>query len=199
MRVMGDRLVIGETGPPPMLKWVALGVGLLLSAAVGGLAVGLVLHNLSRTPGPNLGGLAVGQRAPDFSVPALDGSAVRLSDHRGRLVLVHLWSPDCEACRVEMPTMKQLSSAMGPSIDFISISIADRDRTASYVADQKIAFPVAVDDNGQVFRQYRAQATPVTYLIGTGGLVLEVWMGVSTLEEFQQGIHRCTAKLCTVA
>ena len=77
------------------LVTVALGV-----AAV--LAVG-ALHG--RTPA----------LAPDFAVPDLAGQAVRLSDLRGKVVLLNLWTTWCPPCREEMPSMERLYQAAARS------------------------------------------------------------------------------------
>ncbi len=77
--------------------------GLVIAAALGaGLWLGL-------SGGPPPVGLEVGMRAPDFSLDDLDGQTVRLSDFRGRPVLLYFWQTNCPACREAFPTAIDLA------------------------------------------------------------------------------------------
>lgn len=52
--------------------------------------------------------LEIGRPAPDFTLPGLDGKLVRLSDFRGKVVLVNIWATWCRPCLAEMPSMEKL-------------------------------------------------------------------------------------------
>src|SRR3954453_23723563 len=54
-------------------------------------------------------GVGKGQRAPEFSLPSLQGSTVALSQLRGKVVLVDFWAQWCEPCKKELPQLDRLS------------------------------------------------------------------------------------------
>ncbi len=60
------------------------------------------------------GARAAGSAAPDFSLPARDGSTVRLSELKGQVVMVNFWATWCGPCRQEMPLLAQLQSKYEP-------------------------------------------------------------------------------------
>jgi thiol-disulfide isomerase/thioredoxin len=57
--------------------------------------------------------LNVGERAPDYEFPGLDGKLVQLSDYRGKVVLVNIWATWCRPCIDEMPSMKSSTRSSG--------------------------------------------------------------------------------------
>ena len=71
---------------------------LAATVAIGVALLGLALWRQNQAP----------MLAPDFALSDLDGQAVRLSAHRGQVVLVNLWATWCPPCREEMPSMETL-------------------------------------------------------------------------------------------
>src|SRR5580704_7529065 len=77
------------------------------------LFVGVRMARNNRASAPAKGGL-IGNLAPDFELPALDGKNVKLSDLRGKAVLLNFWATYCGPCKIEMPWFVELQKEYGP-------------------------------------------------------------------------------------
>ena len=67
--------------------------------------------------------LQIGTEAPDFEAPDVLGNPVKLSDYRGKYVVLDFWATWCKDCRAEMPGMKQLYDTYGPKeVEFLGVS-----------------------------------------------------------------------------
>ncbi len=110
--------------------------------------------------------------APAFELEALTVSSVRLSDYRGKLVLVNFWATFCAPCRKEMPALQSLwADYAGKGLVVLAIA-ADRGgrrSVARYIAEGGYSFPVALDPDGDVRNRYEVRALPTTYLVGRDG------------------------------
>ncbi len=132
-------------------------------------------------------GLAPGCEAPDFDLPSSDGRRVRLSDLRGRPVLVHFVSYTCPVTRGGVTTMRELHRLYGERVEFLEVlvrqahpgekhgpyrSYDEKLRDASgYEQEEGIPWPVLVDDlTGPVQTAYGGLAAAV-YLIDRCGTV----------------------------
>ena len=135
---------------------------LILVAALGGAAAILL-----RESGPWV--------APDFVLQDLDGKAVRLSNFRGRVVFLNVWTTWCEPCRVEMPAMETLNQRLAGD-DFMMLAVsADADGrrvVAPFVEDLRLTLPVLLDPDGQVVSRYRVTGYPETFIIDRVGEVV---------------------------
>lgn len=115
----------------------------------------------------------VGFRAPEFALPALDGSRVALGDLRGQVVLLNFWATWCVPCRAEMPEIQAAYQTQRDQ-DFIVLAInaAEDDNTvAQFVQEFHLTFPTLLDRDGAVVRQYQVQALPTSLFIDRTGVI----------------------------
>jgi len=112
------------------------------------------------------------KQAPDFKLQTLDGKPMRLSDFRGKPILLNFWATWCEACKEELPSMQRLHEEMAKDgIQVVAISI---DRTGpgkirGYVEEYKLTFPILLDPDQEARRQYFIMGLPTSYLIDAEG------------------------------
>ena len=116
--------------------------------------------------------------APDFALDVLDGEPARLSDFRGKTVVLNFWASWCPPCRAEMPEFQALWERRGPSgpddlvvlaVDFLpEDSVAD---AANFAREFGLTFPVLFDADGSVARRYRVRGFPATFFIDRRGVV----------------------------
>lgn len=113
--------------------------------------------------------------APDFVLEDLQGKAVRLSNYRGRVVFVNLWTTWCEPCRVEMPSMEGLHRRLSGD-DFVMLAVSadadGREVVEPFVRELKLTFPVLLDPDGDVVGRYRVTGYPETFIIDRDGRVV---------------------------
>jgi thiol-disulfide isomerase/thioredoxin len=130
-----------------------------------------------------------GEPAPDFALPSYDGPVVRLSDFRGRIVLVNFWATWCGPCRAEMPEIEAVYREHKDDLVVLAVNVErfDAEETRRLVRDFRdelgLTFPILFDTpNGEVFKQYRLRGLPDTFFIDRDGIVREVSYGQMSRE-----------------
>ena len=110
--------------------------------------------------------------APNFTLSKLAGQALHLSDYRGKVVLLNFWASFCSPCLEEMPALEALWQDYREQ-GFVVLAVAvDRgsiDPVRRFVETGNYSFPIPLDPDGDVRKQYEVMALPTTYLIGRDG------------------------------
>jgi peroxiredoxin len=139
--------------------------------------------------------IGVGDRAPDFALAGLDGKQVRLSDLRGKVVIVHFWATWCPPCVEEIPTIAAVSrelSARDFEVLAVSVDEGGGPAVASFLQRSRLALPVLLDSDHAVASRYGTFKFPETYLVGRDGIVKykiigpRDWNDPSALQALQQ-------------
>jgi len=98
-------------------------------------------------PPPPVG--RVPELLPELALPGLDGTSHRLSDWRGRPLVVNFWATWCEPCRREIPLLKSLRRERATDhLEVVGIAIDFRDSAEKYAQDTGIDYPVLVGEQG---------------------------------------------------
>ncbi len=113
------------------------------------------------------------RQAPEFTLTTLDGTPMRLSDLRGKVVFINLWATWCPPCREELPTMVRFYERFKDrGVEILAISEdTDPEAVRRMVAKQGLTFPVLMDENKRVYTLYRATGVPETHLLDKDGNV----------------------------
>lgn len=116
---------------------------------------------------------AVGDMAPDFTLPAAAGGNVRLSEHRGEVVLLTFWSSRCSACVAQLAALGNLQTTYrSAGLVTLAVSVEDDMRSAKQFAKSHPArFPLLLDRTKEVGRTYNIALLPTTVLIDRRGRV----------------------------
>jgi peroxiredoxin len=108
----------------------------------------------------------VGDVAPDFTIEYLDGKTVKLSELRGKLVMVQFTASWCGVCRKEMPFIeKDIWLKHKDDKNFVLVGVdlkEDKETTAKFAADMKITYPLTLDIDGSRFAAYTTPKGGVT-------------------------------------
>jgi peroxiredoxin len=125
-------------------------------------------------------GTRTGFAAPDFELPDLHGQPHRLSDLRGRVVFLNLWTTWCPPCREEMPAMEALHRrlrARGLVVLAVSQDTNGAEAVAPFVAEMGLSFPVLLDPDGRLSTRYGVTGYPETFIIDRNGNVVHHTIG----------------------
>ena len=129
-----------------------------------------------KIPAPQEGFLA-----PDFSLADANGKVTRLSDLRGKPVLLNLWASWCAPCQVEMPAMQKAFEryqAQGFTILAVNTTFQDkRENALAFAARQGLTFPILFDLNGETSQKYRVRSMPTSFFIDQNGIIQKVVIG----------------------
>jgi peroxiredoxin len=129
------------------------------------------------------------KQAPDFQLVTADGTKVRLSDYRGKVVLLNFWATDCGGCVLEIPSFIEIQktnkdpafTAVGVSMDITYEGLKDADeawgRVRPFMKKYGINYTIAMGDD-ETIKAYALSTLPATYLIDKSGRVAVSYSGV---------------------
>ena len=131
--------------------------------------------------------------APDFTVYDRDGNPVKLSDYRGKPVVLNFWSSRCGPCQMEMPDFQKAYEDLGEEIHFLMVNVTDGswdtvDSASAFIAENNYTFPVFYDTDISAASAYGVYSLPTTYFIDAEGNGVAYGMGAMDLETLMSGI-----------
>ncbi len=119
--------------------------------------------------------------AVDFTLTSLDGKQVRLSDLRGKVVLLNFWATWCPPCKAEMPDLEAIYRENADSHNFVilAVDVEEQAELARTFAKQYgLTFPVLPDSDGRVSNnRYFIRTLPTSFIIDRAGNVRYQWSG----------------------
>ena len=125
----------------------------------------------------------VGKLAPDFLWYGADGKPVRLSDFRGKIVLVNFWATWCPPCKAEMPEMEAYWRE-NKEKDFVILAVndgaEDEPTIQSFMGQYRLTFQALNDTSGQVSSAYRVNGIPASFFVDAQGVIRDTVVGGMT-------------------
>jgi peroxiredoxin len=138
--------------------------------------------------------IAHSQAAVDFELTTLDGKVVKLSDYRGKNVILNFWAYWCPPCREEMPVLQKFYDEREGNFVLLTVSPtekdSDYDKIKNFSQQQKMTFPILVDTKGTISNQYRILSIPTTFFINPNGDVVHKYIGPLSSEQLHNIIHQ---------
>lgn len=126
-----------------------------------------------------------GDRAADFEQKTLDGSLLRLSSLRGKVVLLDFWASWCEPCKRELPLLSKMAAKLkARGIEIVTVNIDQVVANArSFLRANGVALTVVGDQDKRIVGQYGPPKMPSSYAIDRGGVVRAVNEGFESGDE----------------
>jgi thiol-disulfide isomerase/thioredoxin len=128
-------------------------------------------------------GTSVGKLAPDFTGTTLDGQTFRLSEMRGKTVLINVFASWCGPCRLEMPHLVELSNQVDPNeVVFVGLNLQENpDAVSAFKGEFGIEFPLVLNEDGKLTNElYTPIGLPTSWFIDQDGVVRYVFSGAMT-------------------
>ena len=140
-----------------------------------------------------------GSEAPDFTVYDLEGNAYKLSDFRGKPVLLNFWASWCGPCQMEMPDFQKFYETHGDKVNFVIVNLTDGQQetvesASAFIAEKGYTFPVYYDTDIDAAMKYGVSAVPVSYFIDAEGYFVAWAQGALSADMLQQGMDMVLGK-----
>jgi peroxiredoxin len=118
----------------------------------------------------------LGHEAPDFALHAVNGNNVRLSEHRGDVVVLSFWGSRCGQCRMQLATLdKSFKTYHSAGLQVFGVNVDDDQGGAlEFARTQALGFALLLDPKKAVARIYLVDNLPMTLLIDRSGAVRQV-------------------------
>jgi peroxiredoxin len=157
-----------------------------IAMAAGGALVGLlVIAAVWAFAGPSatttrLPAAQQNRPAPTFALPTLNGGNVRLEEYRGKVVLLNFWYTGCEPCREETPALQAAYDRLaGQGLEIIGVNVRQNERSgaegdadiATFVGSYGVKYPIALDADNKVNRDYQVYVLPTSVMIDQRGQI----------------------------
>jgi len=126
--------------------------------------------NHKTLPLPELSKLEFGQFAPEFGLGQADGRVVKLSDFRGRQVVVVFGNTQCPHCAARVPLLNEVAQAGGTEVIFVVLG-GTAGEVKEYIKKWDIKFNVVLDKDGAAGRRYGVGKVPEVFVIGENGKI----------------------------
>lgn len=127
--------------------------------------------------------------APDFALKDLDGNTVKLSDYRGKIVILNFWAVWCKYCKLEMPDLNELDKELKKGNDAVILAVdvqESADTVEKYLTSNDIGLKALLDEDGSVAQSYGVSGYPTTFAINPDGSVYTYISGQTDKETLQK-------------
>ena len=134
------------------------------------------------------------RQAPDFTLKDINGHTVRLSDYRGKVVLLDFWATWCGPCKIEIPWFQEFERQYkdkGFAVIGVAMDEEGWNVVKPFAQHMSINYRLVVGDDtiGDLYAQGGIDALPTTYLIDRGGKIASVHVGLSSKSDFEDDIQ----------
>lgn len=111
--------------------------------------------------------------APDFTLIGENGKTYRLADFRGQVVVINFWATWCPPCRFEMPSMERMwKQVKGKGVTILAVNVGENaDIIFEFLGQYPVTFPIPMDLDGEVIKNYPVTGLPTTYIVDPQGVV----------------------------
>lgn len=160
------------------------------------LFTGIRMARHNRASGPGKGQL-IGNLAPDFELPALDGKNLKLSDLRGKAVLLNFWATYCGPCKVEMPWFVEMQKEYGPQgfqVVGVAMDDASTDEISKFAKEMNVNYPILIGKDSVADSYGGVSVLPTTFFVDRNGKLIAREFGLQSRSVFVDHIKQAMSQ-----
>jgi thiol-disulfide isomerase/thioredoxin len=136
-------------------------------------------------------------KAPDFALKSVDGKTIKLSDYKGKIVIIDFWATWCPPCRRGIPDLVAIQQEYKKNVVIIGISL-DREKTIKdvpdFVKNYKINYPVVYGDDQITIDYGGIRSIPTSFVIDKKGNIVDSHIGLVEKDVFVNKIKELLKK-----
>jgi cytochrome c biogenesis protein CcmG, thiol:disulfide interchange protein DsbE len=133
----------------------------------------------------------VGEVAPDFSYTMANGTTARLSDFRGKVVIINFWATWCIPCRKEMPALQQAADQSNGQVVVIGINKGEAAETiAAFAQEVMVQFTLVANPASDIAERYGIRNLPTSYFIRPDGTIGDWRLGEMNATMIEESIAK---------
>lgn len=124
----------------------------------------------------------VGDPMPAYTAKYLDGKPLNLAGEKGNVIFLNVWATWCGPCRFETPELQALQNqyaAKGLKVIGVSVDEGETEAVKTFVAEQKITYPIALDPEGRIANLLQTTVLPTSLLLDRNGKI--VWRQIGAI------------------
>ncbi len=124
----------------------------------------------------------VGDPMPAYTAKYLDGKPLNLAGEKGNVIFLNVWATWCGPCRFETPELQALNNqyaASGLKVIGVSVDEGETEAVKTFVAEQKITYPIALDPEGRIANLLQTTVLPTSLLLDRNGKI--VWRQIGAI------------------
>ena len=156
-------------------------------------ATGAVVSGDSQAMGEVSAAVSELSPAPDFTMEDASGKSVKLSDFKGKPVVLNFWTSWCSYCKSEMPYFESAYKQYGDKVQFIMLNPVKSERSSdggrNFIKGADYTFPVFYETGGKALSQYGLRGFPATMFIDAQGNLVTKNVGAITQAKLNESIQ----------
>ncbi|MEK4884787.1 TlpA disulfide reductase family protein [Bacillus sp. FSL W8-0223] len=134
-----------------------------------------------------------GEVAPDFELRSISGNKVKLSDFRGKTVILNFWATWCPPCRAEIPEIQKFyEDKKNNNVEILAVNLTNSESSLNavkeFVKDKGMTFTIVLDKKGETSNLYSIITIPTSYIIDKNGNIRDKYVGPMSYETMDRFI-----------